>query len=94
MTDTEQIMRQAKEIRQLRETNRRLNRRCQQVEKAAKENIEVCRRKGVSFGRGLANYTCVKLAEENKMLRAELERLIDVVGEEDRAIIEGVRNTP
>ena len=39
-----------------RATNARLNLRCQKAESAARENVEACRRAGVSFGRGLANW--------------------------------------
>ena len=43
-------------ITELEATVRRLNRRCQQAEKAASENVDDCRRAGVSMGRSLANW--------------------------------------
>ena len=45
-----------KTIFSLEATVRRLNRRCQQAEKAAQENLEDCKRAGVSMGRSLANW--------------------------------------
>ena len=55
----------------LKDTNRRLNKRCQLAECAANDNIEKCKRAGVSFGRSLANYGCAKWGEENDKLKKE-----------------------
>ena len=41
----------------------RLNRRCQSAESAAVQNVEECRRSGVSLGRALANWAA-ETAEE------------------------------
>lgn len=52
------------ELAAARETIQRLNRRAQQAEAVADENVEACRRAGVSLGRGLANYAATRATEQ------------------------------
>lgn len=40
----------------LRQKNKELNRRAQLAESAARQNIEACKKQGISMGRALANY--------------------------------------
>src|SRR5215475_13564543 len=61
---------QAEQLRELQETNRRLNRRAQMAEGVADENVEKCRRAGISLGRGLANYAATR-SEETIATQAE-----------------------
>ena len=67
--DSEQIKQLEYKNTALKETNRRLNRRCQLAESAVLNTIEDCRRQGVSFGRILACAGYAMLEEENKMLK-------------------------
>ena len=64
------------ENKRLRETNRKLNRRCQLAEKVADDNIEKCKRAGVSFGRALSNYGYLKQQEEIADLNEQLRELL------------------
>ena len=61
------------------ETIARLNRRAQQAEAVADENVEACRRAGQSFGRGLANYSATHEKERAEAAEAEVARLREVV---------------
>jgi hypothetical protein len=60
------------ENKRLRETNNRLNRRCQTYERGLAEKIEKGRTEG-SLGRALANAAATKTEAENERLRAALE---------------------
>ena len=60
------------ELRRSDETIKRLNRRCQLAESAAKDNVDACKREGISFGRVLANHAAVTAEEELRRLEAEL----------------------
>lgn len=62
-------------LAQARATNARLNRRCQQAEKAARENIDACQRAGMSFGRSLANYGAMLYLEDLERAQASIDRL-------------------
>jgi hypothetical protein len=61
-----------KERDEARATNRDLNRRCQQAEAAARENVEACRRSGVSLGRGLGHFAAAMFERERDEARAAL----------------------
>lgn len=52
--EREMVKMQGLELVRMREVNRRLNRRAQAAERAARQNVEACERAGVSFGRALA----------------------------------------
>lgn len=69
----------SEETESLKSTVERLNRRCQAAEKAALQNVEECRKKGVSLGRGLANWAGTKfrrdLEEANRKIRDLRESL-------------------
>lgn len=67
---------------ELKETNQRLNRRCQQAEAGVEENVEACRREGVSLGRALA------WAEVGRV-EAEIIRLRKIVDEADQLVWQG-----
>lgn len=56
-------------------TNIKLHRRCQAAESAVKENIEACRKQGVSLGRKLANAGYMILEDENKSQAKRIEEL-------------------
>lgn len=56
-------------------TNIKLHRRCQAAESAVKENIDVCRRQGVSLGRKLANAGYLILEDETKAQAKRIEEL-------------------
>ncbi|MBT8200065.1 MAG: hypothetical protein KJO36_06075 [Acidimicrobiia bacterium] len=62
----------ADELDRLRETNRRLNRRAQIAEAAARVTIEDCKRQGVSLGRVLANAGYLQLEDLCKRQREML----------------------
>ena len=55
------------EIVALKETNARLNRRCQAAESAALQNVKACAAQGLSFGRTLANWYALRLADELRL---------------------------
>jgi len=63
------------EVALLRDTVSSLNRRCQAAESAATENVEACRREGLSLGRSLANWAATKAGDEVADLRRKLERV-------------------
>ena len=56
------------EVSKLKDTVRRLNRRCQKAEAAAGQNVDDCRRAGVSFGRILANWAATDVVKKDKLL--------------------------
>jgi len=71
-------------VRRLQQTNRRLNRRCQHAESAARQTLEQQRRAGPSFGRALANWGYAQamervreLEEMRDAMSAVLQRLYD-----------------
>lgn len=66
------------EVERLRDTNRNLNRRVQLAESAVAENVEACRRAGVSLGRVLANAAVAQMEAENEWLRAKLASIASV----------------
>ena len=53
----------------------RLNRRCQEAESAAMQNVEACRAAGVSFGRSLGNWYGAKLGREKEVAESRLREL-------------------
>jgi multidrug resistance efflux pump len=57
------------------ETNRRLHTRCQIAEKAARDNVDACMRKGVSLSRGLSHFAYLKAEERAKESQTEIARL-------------------
>lgn len=58
------------------ETNAKLNRRCQAAESAALENIKACVSAGLSFGRTLANWYALRLADELRGCIFFLDKLL------------------
>jgi FtsZ-binding cell division protein ZapB len=62
---------------ELKETNTRLNRRCQSAEASAMQNVEACKKASVSFGRSLGNWYATKLLAENADLRKKLEYVVE-----------------
>lgn len=60
------------EVASLRETVKRLNRRAQLAEAAALQNVEECRRQGMSLGRMLALWAHEHEQTEHKKTKAEL----------------------
>lgn len=69
------VERLEKERDAARATITELNRRCQAAESAARQTADDCRRKGVSFGRGLANWAWADERRKQEALRADMERL-------------------
>ena len=63
----------AAEVERLRSKNTELNRRCTDAEGAARDNVEQCRRQGVSLGRGLANWAACEYEREVERLKAALD---------------------
>jgi hypothetical protein len=61
--EVERVLKERGELRQ----------RVQQAEKAARETIEDCKRRGVSLGRILANYGYTMLERDNEALRSLLK---------------------
>lgn len=57
------------------ETNRRIHTRCQIAEKAARDNVDACMRKGVSLSRGLSHFAYLKAEERAKESQTEIARL-------------------
>lgn len=60
-------------MERLRSKNTELNRRCTDAEGVARDNVEQCRRQGVSLGRGLANWAASEWEREAERLQAELD---------------------
>ena len=67
------------QIEQSRKTNRRINRRNGSLKKAARENVEACQRKGVSLGRGLANWAYHDMEERADKAEATIARVEPLV---------------
>lgn len=61
----------------LRRTNTGLNRRCQRAESAALQNVEECRRQGISLGRSLANFGYSRAERRAEELSSELQAARD-----------------
>ena len=78
-------------LAQARATNARLNRRCQQAEKAARENIEACQRAGMSFGRSLANYGALLYLEDLERAQATLTRVQKLIDDAEQSPSRGVQ---
>lgn len=70
------------EVLRLRETNARLNRRCQAAESAARDTLERARRSDGSIGRTLANWAASQYRRELDEARAEIERLRALLDEQ------------
>ncbi len=64
-----------REREQGRLTIARLNRRCQLAESVADQNVEACRKQGVSFGRALGIYAASKAEAECARLRERIAAL-------------------
>lgn len=62
-----------RETNTLRESVKRLNRRCQQAESVARQNVAACKRAGQSMGRGLANWAA------RDIQRWEREHVLDII---------------
>ncbi|CCW14632.1 hypothetical protein EBESD8_52020 [Rhodococcus aetherivorans] len=78
-------------LAQARATNARLNRRCQQAEKAARENIDACKRAGMSFGRSLANYGAMLYLEDLERAQATIARVQALIDEAEQSPSRGVQ---
>ncbi|MGW4581844.1 hypothetical protein ACWELP_24440 [Rhodococcus aetherivorans] len=78
-------------LTQARATNARLNRRCQQAEKAARENIDACQRAGMSFGRSLANYGAMLYLEDLERAQATIVRVQALIDEAEQSPSRGVQ---
>jgi len=92
MSDIEgRIRNLEREVAGLRVTNRRLNRRCQRAEAGVVENIERCRRAGVSLGRCLANAGYMHLEKKYGQLKDERDELRRSRDHYKRAYIETSR---
>lgn len=84
-------------LAEARATNARLNRRCQQAEKAARENIDACKRAGMSFGRSLANYAALLYREDLERAQATIARVRSLLDDPGYAWIvedDNFENTP
>lgn len=80
-----------------RATNARLNRRCQQAEKAARDNIDACKRAGMSFGRSLARYAALLYREDLERAQATIARVRTLLDDPGYAWIvedDNFENTP
>ena len=80
-----------------RATNALLNRRCQQAEKAARDNIDACKRAGMSFGRSLANYAALLYHEDLERAQATIARVRTLLDDPGYAWIvedDNFENTP
>lgn len=78
-------------LAEARATNARLNRRCQQAEKAARENIDACKRAGMSFGRSLANYAALLYREDLERAQATIARVQALIDEAEQSPSRGVQ---
>jgi chromosome segregation ATPase len=76
---TEQVERLERDLRQARESNTRLHRRCQRQESALAE-VAAGRKGGPSLGRALANATAETLQARVEELEAELQEERDHLG--------------
>ncbi|KDE14230.1 hypothetical protein [Rhodococcus aetherivorans] len=74
-----------------RATNTRLNRRCQLAEKAARENIDACKRAGMSFGRSLANYAALLYREDLERAQATIARVQKLIDDAEQSPSRGVQ---
>ena len=89
-TMSTEIMDEQSEIEQLRDTVRRLNRRCQRLESGVKQTVEDCRRQDITLGRALANVECDRLTAEVRNLQSTQLTASDV---EMRDTVERLRET-
>jgi hypothetical protein len=62
------------QVEELKATNTRLNRRCQEAESAARETAEKVKAKGMSLGRGLAGWSAGDLRRQLDEIRKEWEK--------------------
>lgn len=85
----DQINQRDSELAAARETIKTLNRRAQQAEAGVRDNIEACKRAGVSMGRTLANAAAdmyLRRAEKAESERdAQHEQVLRLTAERDEA---------
>lgn len=79
------------ENQRLKDTNRRLNRRCQRAESAANATIVKAEQAGASLGRCLLRYAYSKTQKDNQKLKQENRRLRDAL-EEIQSVMVGYKN--
>lgn len=77
------------EIVSLKETNTRLNRRCQEAERAANVKVEEIRKQGGSLGRALATWSAGDLRrrlEETELQKQDLRKALGALAKKVRAV--------
>ncbi len=81
----------AEELVVARETNGRLNRRCQHAESVANWTVERCKRSRGGIGRALANYGYTIAVRERDAARAELS---EAMGKVRKLVVDEKRDAP
>ena len=67
------------ELREARETIRRLNRRCQEADAALAEKLDAAKRSGGSLGRSLLRWGYSKLERDLVTLREVVEKALPLI---------------